>query len=324
MKKVLLAILACTVSTQAFAGSFLTLQNLNPKCNISHIEINLDKNEGRYSLKVCENQNKGQCRPLNRTFTIKEMTDIQNEAAAWMAVDIGLLVGLGIPLSTVIKVARATAGVAGMALKGAEALLGKKAKVAFKGTDLRIRGADGKLMVLKGHTANVQSAVELTDGRIVSAAADKTLRIWKPKPDGSYESIKLVGPTNSVKSISELKDGRILSVDSAGGKALWAQKADGTYTLSKVVETSGAVVSGWVMTALIFDLVFGSNLQIANSMLELKNEISLSNEGQRKDISTCDYDGLLAAEKVAVKTDQDSAHSASSNDLGNLSSIGAP
>ena len=65
------------------------------------------------------------------------------------------------------------------------------------------------LAVLEGHTADVNGALVLSDGRLLSWSDDKTLRLWDEQSGASLAVLK--GHTNWVNGALELSDGRLLS-----------------------------------------------------------------------------------------------------------------
>ncbi|UYM16888.1 WD40 repeat domain-containing protein [Endozoicomonas euniceicola] len=65
---------------------------------------------------------------------------------------------------------------------------------------------------LEGHTEEVRSVTPLADGRLASASADGTVKVWDlSKPDGKQCVVTLKGHNNWVKSVTLLADGRLAS-----------------------------------------------------------------------------------------------------------------
>ncbi|UYM16898.1 WD40 repeat domain-containing protein [Endozoicomonas euniceicola] len=65
---------------------------------------------------------------------------------------------------------------------------------------------------LKGHTEEVLSVTPLADGRLASASADGTVKVWDlSKPDGKQCVATLKGHTSWVNSVTSLADGRLAS-----------------------------------------------------------------------------------------------------------------
>ena len=66
------------------------------------------------------------------------------------------------------------------------------------------------IKTLKGHTDYVTSLIVLSDGKIVSGSADKTIKIWNPMD--KYNCIRtLEGHNSNVCSLMRLKDDKIVS-----------------------------------------------------------------------------------------------------------------
>ncbi len=74
-------------------------------------------------------------------------------------------------------------------------------------------GISSRFVTLEGHTNSVCGALEMTDGRILSWAADHTLRIWDHK---GRCLVELEGHSREIENAYVFPDGRILSWSSAG------------------------------------------------------------------------------------------------------------
>jgi WD40 repeat protein len=78
--------------------------------------------------------------------------------------------------------------------------------------------------VLEGHTEGVRSALELTDGRLLSwSALDHTLRLWDGQTGACLMVLK--GHSSWVWGALELLDGRILSWSDDGSLRLWDRQS---------------------------------------------------------------------------------------------------
>jgi tetratricopeptide (TPR) repeat protein len=85
---------------------------------------------------------------------------------------------------------------------------------------LRRWNRNGELLaVLEGHTASVNGVLEMPDKRLLSWSTDKTLRIWSE----SGEALAVLsGHTAAVTNAEVLEDGRIKSTDSNGAELIWS------------------------------------------------------------------------------------------------------
>ena len=73
--------------------------------------------------------------------------------------------------------------------------------------------------VLEGHTSTVCGVAALADGRVVSASADNTLRVWNATT-GACERV-LEGHTNVVFGVAALADGRVVSASRDRTLIVW-------------------------------------------------------------------------------------------------------
>ena len=81
---------------------------------------------------------------------------------------------------------------------------------------------------MKGHTDAVRNACVLADGRVVSASADKTLRVWCAT-SGVCERV-LVGHTGAVRDVCAIAGGRVVST-SADNTNARVERCDGSLAL---------------------------------------------------------------------------------------------
>ena len=75
-------------------------------------------------------------------------------------------------------------------------------------------------MQLAGHTHVVKCVATLSDGRLVSGSADKTLRVWSPAT-GECERV-LEGHTADVTSVAALNDSRLVSGSADNTLCVWS------------------------------------------------------------------------------------------------------
>jgi WD40 repeat protein len=87
-----------------------------------------------------------------------------------------------------------------------------------------IEAADSSVAVLSGHTAEINGALVLADGRFLSWSNDETLRLWEA--DGTPIEPALIGHTRKVNGALALQDGRLLSWSDDRTLRLW--EPDGT------------------------------------------------------------------------------------------------
>ncbi|UYM16869.1 WD40 repeat domain-containing protein [Endozoicomonas euniceicola] len=82
---------------------------------------------------------------------------------------------------------------------------------------------------LEGHTEEVRSVTPLADGRLASASADRTVKVWDlSKPDGKQCVATLKGHTLDVISVTPLADGRLASASADKTVKVWdLSKPDG-------------------------------------------------------------------------------------------------
>jgi WD40 repeat protein len=88
---------------------------------------------------------------------------------------------------------------------------------------------------LKGHRQAVLALAVLKDGRIASACADGSIRLWGPptRKDNSGSGgwgwqcqLELQGHSQAVKGLSVLPDDRLVSGAADGHIRLWESRAD--------------------------------------------------------------------------------------------------
>jgi phospholipase A-2-activating protein len=92
------------------------------------------------------------------------------------------------------------------------------------------------LHVLKGHTAAVWAAHSLDDGRVVTVAADKSVRVWAVDGHTSAGEVPNVclaaSHTDVVRSIASGPKGGFVTVSNDSGLVLWMPHASKTFVAS--------------------------------------------------------------------------------------------
>ena len=81
---------------------------------------------------------------------------------------------------------------------------------------------DEKVAILKGHTANINGALELSDGRVLSWSDDGTLRIWTTKNTVTTHSKE--GHDTKVVEVLDLENGKILTRSLDCSLCFWSLK----------------------------------------------------------------------------------------------------
>ena len=72
-----------------------------------------------------------------------------------------------------------------------------------------------ELAVLRGHTQHISKVEAYPDGIILTAAADRTLRIWTPKDNATYESME-VKFKSAIADFKRLPSGHIFTLEKGG------------------------------------------------------------------------------------------------------------
>jgi len=78
--------------------------------------------------------------------------------------------------------------------------------------------------VLEGHKGAVRSVVELTCGRLASASADKTLRVWCASSGECL--VELVGHSGGVMAACALLGGRLASASGDQSVRIWSGQGE--------------------------------------------------------------------------------------------------
>jgi WD40 repeat protein len=91
------------------------------------------------------------------------------------------------------------------------------------------------LLPITGHASSVLRVIQLTDGTLVSASDDHTLRRWSTEGD---LLAKFVGHTDSVHQVIQLADGTLFSASTDHTLRRWSLQGD---PLSKFVGHTGSV-----------------------------------------------------------------------------------
>ena len=89
------------------------------------------------------------------------------------------------------------------------------------------------VQTLKGHLSDVNSLIELKDGRVASSSKDRTIRIWKSfiKEDKNNQKIiqfqideVLSEYKHGIYGIIQLNDGRLFSSTSESSIVVWKDR----------------------------------------------------------------------------------------------------
>ena len=90
------------------------------------------------------------------------------------------------------------------------------------GADKTVRIWDqhtGENLLTMHHTGNVYSVIQLNDGSLVSASDDQTIRIWDPWT--GIEKTTLIHSHEWWVKMVQLRDGRLATLDSVSGVVIW-------------------------------------------------------------------------------------------------------
>ena len=84
---------------------------------------------------------------------------------------------------------------------------------------------------LRGHQSDINSIIELIDGRIASSSKDRTIRIWKFTTNlhgNSYfvESEILSDYSHGIYCLIQLKDGRLCASSSDNAIIFWRSRSE--------------------------------------------------------------------------------------------------
>ena len=96
------------------------------------------------------------------------------------------------------------------------------------------------LAVLEGHSAGINGAQMLSDGRILSWSDDGTLRLWDI--NSGYPITILEGHTGRIKGVQVLSDGRILSWSRDNTLRLWNGNGQLLAVLTKYFNVDGVLI----------------------------------------------------------------------------------
>jgi phospholipase A-2-activating protein len=78
------------------------------------------------------------------------------------------------------------------------------------------------MRVLRGHEAAVWAALPMADGRVVTVAADKTIRVWSAMPDSQGHTVLPPVHTDVVRAISPGPNGGFVTVSNDSSAVYWA------------------------------------------------------------------------------------------------------
>ncbi|ORX65756.1 putative nuclear matrix protein NMP200 [Linderina pennispora] len=99
------------------------------------------------------------------------------------------------------------------------------------------RSKDQTLATLKGHTKRVNAALWINGGglgeRIITASADKSVRIWQPKANNTHENAKAIGWTKKHVIKTHAAEVTSLSIH-PGGEYFASASIDGTWAIHTI------------------------------------------------------------------------------------------
>ncbi len=170
--------------------------------------------------------------------------------------------------------------------------------LAVGGSDNQVHiynNADGKeIVALKGHNGAIHGLAFLPDGRIASASADGTARVWKvpAKPSAAMsDPIVLNGHQGAVRALAVLPDGKTLATSgddgtfrlwhAEDGKASAASEPVGAPLLALAISPKGdrALVGAGDKTARVFDLATMKTRGTLTGHLGPVNAVAYSSDG---------------------------------------------